>query len=223
MSIRNLLTNNLKPDQDLKVDSINANNINFSNLEISGDLQVDGNVNIDNNLDCGNLNAANIFTAGSFTVQICQIGNQIEFPNTIYNDLPLNTNAEYTTNVTWNVNGVNSGNIVNGIKFVRIGNIVSMQILPFSIVGASVSGPDLYLISNISIPVDFRPFTMPCKLGIVRYSDIGVWNPAIITVLGSGDYTIKFAMFDPTSTFHTGAMNFVFPDTDYYNYISPIP
>ena len=227
MSIKNLLSNNTKPDQNLQVESVTASSITYttlnadtinSNTIINSDILASTTINCDE-LNCsGTTNLATVLEDIS-TINTLTVTTQLNLPPTPYTDLSLNFYAEFSDTITWSVNGLSSTPVVNGLHIVRLGTLCVMEIMPFTIIGASVSGPDLRITSNVIIPIEFRPSFMPILLKNTRLTESAVINPVTFRIEGSGDFTVNIQKFF-ANTYNIGAVSIALPSNNSNTYLT---
>ena len=224
MSIRNLTTDNLKNDQNLQVNSIEA--ITFAVDTLTVDT-LDANQIFATSADITTLNASTgtIETLSSTdldvtnaTIQNCDVTSGLTLPSSPYTDLTLNIYTFHQSNITWTLYTV-PAIIGNGIQFYRIGRMITCILLPFSLTGASVGAGETLIVTDFVFPDTFRPLNIPCVFKTTRLQQGGAYIPVIYRMEGSGNYTIEVAKQDQTA-FANGVLNLVQDELIYCTYIS---
>lgn len=175
MSLKNFYTDNLKAHQNIKINSIEANDASFNTLSINNlnvedlsanrivcnDLSVnDLSVNriVCNDLSLNKLNVKDIST------------NTISFISSIgpSTDLILNVYNEQFLEMNYEIYGISGTPVINGVLFVKMGRIVVMRQTYFGVIGnALTSGdPNIEVItSTFQIPINYRPENAQVLLG----------------------------------------------------------
>lgn len=251
MSIKNLLTSNAKPDQNLQVESLTAPSIinTYTNL-IADNATINDTLTSDNivtntltantsittdvavvsglatateiicdNFSCSGTANTSVQFSDTTTINTLTVTVQINLPPTPYTDIPLVFSGQFMSDITWSVNGLSSGVVPNGIRIVRLGTMCVLEIMPFTISGVSVSGPDLSITSNVVVPTDLRPSFMPILLKNTRLTESAVINPVTIRIEGGGDYTVNIQKFF-ANTYNTGAINISLPSNNSTTYLT---
>jgi hypothetical protein len=182
MSIRNLTTENLKSDQDLNVNSINANTLFVENLSVI-------------NLDSQSITNANTIETDIIEAEniVCNFG--LNFPNSPYAEQFLSVYEIYEADLEFNIYGLSSGTIVNGLKIVKLGLLCFVLISPFQISGVA-GGADPVINSNTIIPEDLRPFAIAQSLSSTPIIDFGTNETAYFLYIPLAPFSFEIRKED---------------------------
>ena len=203
MSIANLLTANVKADQNLDINDLTvAGNLTADTLTIEGDIDTDMNVQA---------GGVNIISASG-------IGG-LQFPTSPYNDLLLTFYGAYSADVTWSIYSVNSGPVLGGLEITKIGVMAIARIYIFSILDAGSLGAETAIVSDAVLPLEFRPFDDILTIFMTtRMTETGIITPVMVQ-MQPGVYSFQIVKFDGTP-FNNGAIDLSFNEIAYFSYIT---
>lgn len=234
MSIRNLITENLKNDQNLKVNSIEADTFIVDNLTV--DTLNSTTINTET-LNSDNINNTNIIvtdniqsTTGNFSStidsNICTCDNLVvnsgaTFGSTIYSDLSLNVYTFYQSNQEFSLYGINSPAFNNNFTLIKMGRIVVVHMVPFSITGASVGTGEFFLepVQPSVIPASLRPYNSEQQYGGGVMTENGSIIVVNVRYIGTGDFNFKIEKQNQTA-FANGVLNLILEKGINFSYIA---
>lgn len=227
MSIRNLTTDNLKPDQNLKVNSIEALTFDVDTLVVNSLTANDitctsldaTTVSVANDVDVQGTVAAGTVIAPDATFGTCNITVGLNLPTASpFTDLTLNIYAFHQSNITWTIYSFPT-TIGNGIRFYRIGRMVVCIVIPFAFAGPSVGVNENTITSDFAFPDTFRPLNIPVIFTSSRIQQNGTFIPIVYGMENSGVYTL-FVQRTDQSNFASGVLNLLNDEMVYLTYIS---
>ncbi len=223
MSIKSLMTDNLKNDQNLQINNLIANSVTFSTLNVT-------NLNVSNLISTYDINSSNFAFFNSTatdvltvelnaSITILNIGSFINFPSSPYTDLQLSVFFIYSADPIWEIYSNPTATIIGGIQIVKMGRICVCNILPFSITGGSVGAGQITITDSIVLPNEVRPFNLPTIMKNFKIQENAVATPCYIRYGASGDFTFSIRKFADT-VFTNGVLNIVLQYQLNFSYIS---
>lgn len=224
MSIRNLITDNLKNDQNLQVNSIEANTFVVDNLTVdtlnSNDIN-NANIIVTDNIQSTTGNFSSTIDSNICTCDNLVVNSGATFGSTVYTDLSLNVYTFYQANQEFSLYGINSPAFANNFTLVKMGRVVVVHMVPFSITGASVGSGEVFLepVQPSVIPSELRPYNSEQQYP----AGVMLENGSIIVVnvryIGTGDFNFKIEKQNQTA-FANGVLNLILEKGINFSYIA---